>query len=52
MVIIGIGDEVDRNELEDIAAATSAGGVYIAEDPAKISEIFLEAIASRSGVAR
>lgn len=52
MVIIGIGDEVDRKELEDITGATSAGGVFIAEDPAKISEIFLEAIAARSGASR
>ena len=49
MVIIGIGTGVDQNELEAITAATSAGGVFIAPDPAKISEIFLEAISSRSG---
>jgi Ca-activated chloride channel homolog len=49
MVIIGIGNEVDRNELETITNATDAGGVFIAPDPAKIGEIFLEAIASRSG---
>ncbi|GAA2571072.1 substrate-binding domain-containing protein [Winogradskya consettensis] len=52
MVIIGIGNEVDANELETITNATSSGGVFIAEDPAKISDIFLEAIASRSGAAR
>jgi Ca-activated chloride channel family protein len=49
MVFIGIGDEVNRKELETIANATSAGGVFIAEDPAKISQIFLEAIATRTG---
>ncbi|MEV8509380.1 substrate-binding domain-containing protein [Actinoplanes sp. NPDC051475] len=49
MVVIGIGDEVDANELEAITNATSAGGVFIAPDPAKISDIFLEAISSRSG---
>jgi Ca-activated chloride channel family protein len=49
MVIIGIGNSVDRAELESITAATDAGGVFIAPDPAKIGEIFLEAIASRSG---
>jgi hypothetical protein len=49
MVIIGIGNEVDRNELEAITSATDAGGVFIAPDPAKIGEIFLEAIATRSG---
>jgi hypothetical protein len=49
LVIIGIGDEVNRNELETITKATTSGGVFIAEDPAKIGDIFLEAIASRSG---
>ncbi|MFI5492983.1 substrate-binding domain-containing protein [Actinoplanes sp. NPDC051859] len=49
MVIIGIGTGVDADELQAITAATSAGGVFIAPDPAKISEIFLEAISSRSG---
>lgn len=49
MVIIGIGDEVDRDELEAIAAATASGGAFIAEDPATIGDIFLQAIASRSG---
>jgi Ca-activated chloride channel family protein len=49
MVIVGIGNDVDRNELEAITDATDAGGVFIAPDPAKIGEIFLEAIASRSG---
>jgi hypothetical protein len=49
MVIIGIGNEVDRNELEAITNATSAGGVFIAPDPAKIADIFLQAIAQRTG---
>lgn len=49
LVIIGIGNEVDRNELQTITSATPAGGVFIAEDPAKIGEIFLEAIANRTG---
>jgi hypothetical protein len=51
MVFIGIGNEVDRGELEAIAKATSGGGVFIAPDPAKIADIFLEAISSRSGAA-
>jgi len=51
MIIIGIGNEVDRNELEAITNATSSGGVFIAPDPAKISDIFLQAVASRSGAA-
>jgi hypothetical protein len=49
LVIIGIGNEVDRNELQAITSATPAGGVFVAEDPAKIGEIFLEAIANRTG---
>ncbi|MEU4218762.1 VWA domain-containing protein [Actinoplanes sp. NPDC026623] len=49
LVIIGIGTGVDRNELTAITKATGSGAVYIAEDPAKIGEIFLQAIASRSG---
>ncbi|GAB1689906.1 substrate-binding domain-containing protein [Krasilnikovia sp. M28-CT-15] len=52
MVIIGIGNEVDRNELQAITDATSSGGVFIAPDPAKISEIFLQAISSRTGANR
>jgi hypothetical protein len=51
MVIIGIGDQVDPKELQTITDATSAGGVFVAQDPAKINEIFLEAIATRSGAA-
>jgi Ca-activated chloride channel homolog len=50
LVIIGIGPDVDRTELQTIVNATSAGGVFIAPDPAKISDIFLEAMATRSGV--
>jgi Ca-activated chloride channel homolog len=49
VVIIGIGDEVDRNELETIVKPTPAGGVFIAEDPTKISSIFLQALATRTG---
>jgi hypothetical protein len=52
MIIIGIGNEVNRGELEAITKATSDGGVYIAPDPAKISDIFLQAISSRSGSAK
>jgi hypothetical protein len=51
MIIIGIGDEVDPEELKSITDATG-GGVFTAEDPAKIGEIFLEAISSRSQASR
>ena len=50
MVIIGIGNEVDRAELKAITDATG-GGVFITEDPAKIGDIFLQAISSRTGAA-
>jgi hypothetical protein len=49
MIIIGMGTAIDRTELEAIAKAAGSGGVFIATDPAKIGEIFLEAIASRKG---
>lgn len=49
MIIIGIGTAIDRDELEAIAKAAGSGGVFVATDPAKIGEIFLEAIASREG---
>jgi len=51
MIIIGIGPEVDRKELQAITDATNSSGVFIAPDPAKISDIFLQAISSRSGAA-
>ena len=49
LVIIGIGTGVDKNELEKITGVTPAGGVFLAPDPAKITEIFLQAMASRTG---
>ena len=50
MVIIGIGTGVDRDELKAIANASGpSSGVFVAEDPAKINEIFLQAIATRTG---
>jgi Ca-activated chloride channel homolog len=49
MIIIGMGTTIDRNELEAIVKASGSGGVFVATDPAKIGEIFLEAIASRRG---
>jgi 5S rRNA maturation endonuclease (ribonuclease M5) len=49
MIIIGMGTAIDKDELEAIAKASGSGGVFIATDPAKIGDIFLEAIASRKG---
>ncbi|MEO3746310.1 VWA domain-containing protein [Plantactinospora sp. B5E13] len=52
VVIIGIGNEVKRSELESITK-TTGGGVFVTEDPAKIGDIFLQAIALRpSGAPR
>jgi hypothetical protein len=48
LVFIGIGNQVDQKELQTIVNATPAGGVFIAPDPAKISDIFLQALATRS----
>ena len=49
VVLIGIGDEVDRGELKEIADTSGYGGVFIAEDPTTMSEIFLQAVATRTG---
>ncbi|GAB2620145.1 hypothetical protein Aab01nite_34420 [Paractinoplanes abujensis] len=49
VIIIGMGTATDRAELEKIVEAAGSGGVFIATDPVKIGEIFLEAIASRKG---
>lgn len=51
VVIIGIGDGVDRGQLESITNV-SGGGVFVTDDPAKIGEIFLKAVASRTAVPR
>jgi hypothetical protein len=48
VIIIGIGTGVSESALQAItAAAGNNSGVYLAPDPAKIGEIFLQAIASR-----
>lgn len=51
LVIIGLGTGVDRAQLESITNSVG-GGVFIAEDPAKIKDIFLKAIASRTSIPR
>ena len=48
IIALGIGTEVSRPELTRITQ-TTGGGVFIATDPAKIGEIFLQAIALRPG---
>ncbi|MEV6299722.1 VWA domain-containing protein [Actinoplanes sp. NPDC051861] len=49
LVLIGIGDEVDRNELLAISKVVKGSGVFIAPDEAKIGDIFFEAIGTRTG---
>ena len=47
VIVIGIGPSVNPAPLEQITK-TTGGGVFVAEDPAKIGEIFLKAISLRS----
>lgn len=51
VIILGIGGGVDRAELAAITEVTG-GGVFVTEDPAKIGEIFLQAIALRPPATR
>ncbi|WP_025619629.1 VWA domain-containing protein [Salinispora cortesiana] len=46
VVLIGIGADVSKAELESITKVTG-GGSFITEDPTKIGDIFLKAIALR-----
>jgi Ca-activated chloride channel family protein len=46
VVIIGIGPDVSKPELQAITKVTG-GGVFVTEDPAGIGDIFLQAIALR-----
>ncbi|MFC7532605.1 VWA domain-containing protein [Actinoplanes sp. GCM10030250] len=49
LVLIGIGNEVDKNELLSISKVVRGSGVFIATDEAKIGDIFFEAIGTRTG---
>lgn len=46
VIIIGLGDAMNRGPLDQIVKVTG-GGVFVAEDPAKIGQIFLQAISLR-----
>ncbi|WIM97540.1 substrate-binding and VWA domain-containing protein [Actinoplanes oblitus] len=50
LVLIGIGNDVNKNELGTIQKAVRGSGLYFAPDPTKITDIFLQAIGSRTGV--
>ncbi|MCX4470373.1 substrate-binding and VWA domain-containing protein [Micromonospora sp. NBC_01655] len=51
VVIIGIGADVSKAELESITKVTG-GGSFVTEDPTKIGDIFLKAIALRPNAPR
>jgi Ca-activated chloride channel homolog len=51
VIIVGVGDAVDRTPLERITRETG-GGVFIAEDPAQIGAVFLEALSLRTTTPR
>jgi hypothetical protein len=51
VIIVGLGDAVDRAPLDQITRATG-GGVFIAGDPAEIGSVFLKAISLRTATTR
>jgi len=51
VIALGIGSDVSETELRRITD-TTGGGTFIAQDPSKIGDIFLKAIALRTGVKR
>ncbi|BCJ60588.1 hypothetical protein Jiend_40100 [Micromonospora endophytica] len=51
VIIIGIGDEVSKSELDTIAEEGAGGYAFVAADPTKIGDIFLRAIALRKAPA-
>jgi hypothetical protein len=51
VIAIGIGNGVNKSELDKITAATG-GGAFVTADPSQISDIFLKAISLRPGAAK
>ncbi|MEV4702202.1 VWA domain-containing protein [Actinoplanes sp. NPDC049316] len=51
IIIVGLGDAVDRQPLEQITD-TTGGGVFVAEDPAQIEAVFLQALSLRTATPR
>ncbi|MEU4220505.1 substrate-binding domain-containing protein [Actinoplanes sp. NPDC026623] len=51
VIVLGIGSTVDRPPLEQITEVTG-GGVFVAEDPAQIGAVFLDALSLRTTAAR
>lgn len=51
VIVVGLGDAVDRAPLDEITRITG-GGVFIAGDPADIGSVFLKAISLRTATTR
>jgi len=51
VILIGIGDKVDEVHMRQVTDAVG-GGTFVAPDPAKIGDIFLQAISLRGQVAQ
>jgi Ca-activated chloride channel family protein len=51
VIVLGIGGSVDRKPLEQITQVTG-GGVFVAEDPAQIGAVFLDALSLRTTATR
>ena len=51
IIIVGLGDAVDKAPLSQITA-TTGGGVFVAEDPAQIEAVFLQALSLRTATPR
>ncbi|GAA3962107.1 substrate-binding domain-containing protein [Actinoplanes auranticolor] len=51
VIVVGVGDAVDEGPLERITKVTG-GGVFIAEDPAQIGAVFLQALSLRTTATR
>ena len=51
VIVVGVGDAVDEAPLERITQVTG-GGVFVAEDPAQIGAVFLQALSLRTASTR
>jgi hypothetical protein len=51
VIVLGVGTSVDRKPLEQITQVTG-GGVFIAEDPAQVGAVFLDALSLRTTAPR
>ena len=51
IIVVGLGDSVDKAPLDQITD-TTGGGVFVAEDPAQIEAVFLQALSLRTATPR